>query len=365
MGPRPSSEWIRILEDNGNTRGEAVQREYPRIRPARGGMKENDIYGHLDTFTIHCGSSRHYAIVHNDVVLGQSPQLRALYESARRDHPGEPVRLSSRVRWWQVAWALEYMYQGSVPSFGFLACEEMPDGDPERPSRSIAWGLLQLWDVGHFFGLRELKLRAEEAFKAYFRKTIRHSILSHRGAVVGRYRPELRLIQEFYLATWRIFDYSPWFIEYIGVFSGLVDRSSISSPAGQDVYRAIQAWESTVFDREGAPVDPGLYYLPRAAIPSCVAFRPVMRDLCMELARSGLLELAWFQNAMFMDTAMGLRVALAERMWDPESVWPRDEYPGAPYSFVRVNPWRLIASNAREVPSQSAQHEGTPMQEQE
>lgn len=79
--PRPTS-WVQLLEDNTGTRGLHVQRLYRGIRPAEGGRKENDRHNHLETFQIRCGGSRHVAIVHSRVVLGQSAWLR--HEVARR-----------------------------------------------------------------------------------------------------------------------------------------------------------------------------------------------------------------------------------------------------------------------------------------
>lgn len=329
-------------------------------------MKENDPYSHLETFTIRCGgSSRHVAMVHRTVVLRQSPWLRD--QVARR----VPVRTPEHIRWWQVAWVLEYMYEGRVTGFCMLASEEMPAGHPERRSRSIAWGLLELWDAAHFFDMEGLKERAALAFLEYFYAGIRHSILVHRGAIAPEpaestsgfatrmARQQVRFAGEFCLAAWRTSDelplHGPEVIDILHsddewFFSGAQDGSLL-------------AWESTMFDTAGEFDDADFFiedlefFGPTA--PSSAAFRPAMVDLCMQFASLGLFELKWFQAFVPARSPEGFKVALAQRMADPDSRWPRDEYPGAPYDFERVDPWRLIASNARAVPARTAEQDGT------
>lgn len=364
---RQSAKWARILEDNRRTKGERVQRDYPGIKPARGAMKENDPYSYLETFTIRCGGSRHVAMVHSAVVLQQSPWLRA--QVARQ----VPVRTPEHIRWWQVAWVLEYMYQGRVPGFCMLASEEMPAGYPERRSRSIAWGLLDLWDAAAFFGMEGLKERAALAFLEYFYAGIRHSILVHRGAIAPgpaegtsefatrMARQQVRFAGEFCLAAWKMSDELPLHgQDFMDTLHSGDEWDLSGQPAHDD---SLLAWESTVFDTAGVS-DDDVFSIeslgdfdptPR----SSAAFRPAMIDLCMQFAPLGLFELKWFQKFVPARGPEWLKVALAQRMTDPDSRWPRDEYPGAPYDFARVDPWRLIASNARAVPRRTAEEDGT------
>lgn len=367
LAPRQSAKWARILEDNKNTMGERVQRDYPGIKPARGAMKENDPYSNLETFTIRCGGSRHVAMVHSAVVLRQSPWLRA--QVARQ----VPVRTLEHIRWWQVAWALEYMYEGRVPSFCMLASEEMPAGYPERRSRSIVWGLLELWDAADFFGLEGLQERAEHAFVEYFCAGIRDSILVHRGAIApgpaegtsrsatGTSRQQIRFVGEFCLAAWKVSDEVLLHgQEFIDILQSADGWCLSGQPAHDD---SLLAWESTMFDPAGEFDDDDFFTenlrffgpTPR----SSAVFRPAIVDMCMHSAPLGLFELKWFQRFVPARGPEWLKVALAQRMTDPDSRWPRDEYPGAPYDFARVDPWRLVASNARPVPGRTAEQDGT------
>lgn len=347
--PRQSAKWARFSTNNKNTVGERVQRHYPGIKPPRGAMTENDSYSHLETFTIRCGgSSRHGARVHNTVVLRQSPWLR---EQVAR---GVPVHVPEHIRWWQVAWVLEYMYQGRVPSFCMLASEEMPAGHPERRSRSIAWGLLELWDAAAFFGMDELKERATLAFLEYFYAGIWHSILVHRGAIApgpaeGRSefatrmtRQQVRFAGEFCLAVWKMADQLP---VHGQEFIDILHSDDEWSSSGRTTHgNSLLAWEITMFDTADVSDDDDSYTesledfdtTPR----SSAAFRPAMIDLCMRFAPLGLFELKWFQAFVPRMSPVEFRIDLAQRMADPDSMWPRDEYPGAPFNFGRVDPWR-------------------------
>lgn len=368
LTPRQSAKWARVLLNKKNTVGERVQRVYPGIKPPRGAMTENDSYSHLETFTIRCGgSSRHVAMVHNTVVLRQSPWLRE--QVARR----VPVCVPEHIRWWQVAWVLEYMYQGRVPGFCMLASEEMPAGHPERRSRSIAWGLLELWDAAAFFGMDGLKERATLAFLEYFYEGIRHSILVHREAIAPgpaegtsefatrMTRQQIRFAGEFRLAAWKISDELPLYGQgFIDILHS-DDEWSFSGRTAHDA--SLFAWESNMFDTTGVSDDDVFSIeslgdfdpMPR----SSAAFRPAMIDLCMQFAPLGLFELKWFQAFVPAMGPEGFKIDLAQRMADPDSRWPRDEYPGAPFDFERVDPWRLIASNARPVPRRTAEQDGT------
>lgn len=370
--PDPSS-WVRFLEENTRSRGEQVQRLYPGIKPPYRASRENDPYSHLETFSIRCGGSRHVATLHSDVVLHQSPWLRR--EVASRTSPDVPVLTPAYIRWWQVAWVLEYMYLGRVPGFGILAGEEMPVRYPGRQPRSITWGLLELWDAADFFGLEGLKRRAEAAFREYLSTGIRRSILIRRGALIpetaeGAARAvepwaqsEIRLNYEFCQAAWRIFGYQLWYLD-IDYIDMLITDDGYPYPGriAQDE-NALLTWESTMFDKAGAPDNDGsvldeLAMFGRTS-QSSSTFRPMMLNMCMHFAQFGLFELVWFTGFVTVDYGPEeLRAALAHRMSDPDARWPRDEYPSAPYSFERVNPWRLIASNARAVPPRNARQEG-------
>lgn len=369
LDPSPDS-WVRHLEQNTGSRGEQVQRLYPGIKPPQGASKENDPYNHLETFRIHCGGSRHVATLHSAVVLHQSQWLRD--QVARRSGPEVLVRTPTYIRWWQVAWMLEYMYQGRVPGFSILAGEELPARYPGRQPRSITWGLLELWDAADFFGLEGLKKRAGEAFLEYLSKGIRRSILIRRGALTPETaegavepfaRPENRLAHEFSQAAWRTFGYQTWYsdIDYISTF---ITNDGYPYPGliAQDE-NALLTWESTMFDKAGAP-DNDDSVLDELAMfgrtpQSSFDFRPMMLNMCMHFAQLGLFELVWFTEFVSADYCpVRLRLALADRMSDPDARWPRDEYPIAPFSFDRVNPWRLIASNARAVPLRNAQQDG-------
>lgn len=327
-------------------------------------MKENDRYSHLETFQIRCGGSRHVALVHSHVVLEQSAWLRN--EVARRESPEAPVRTPGRIKWWQVAWALEFMYEGRVPGFSIMAGEEMPAGHLQRRSRSIAWGFLELWDAAEFFGLRELQRRAEQAFMIYFNEGMRHAILDHRGAFAvgpgeGAVEAAMRLnqsvtrfVDNFFLVSWKLFVRYPYSgIQYAQVFHSGDGWMWVMQ--GQDVLgeSAIEAWENTMFDTAGAPDDEESPFLDPEP-PSAAAFRSLMIDMCMSFAERGLFELVWFQEFVGRFGPDGLREGLAQRMSLPDSRWPRDEYPRAPFSFERVDPWILVASNARAVPPRNA-----------
>ncbi|KAG6358358.1 hypothetical protein INS49_014242 [Diaporthe citri] len=368
--PRPSS-WVRHLEDNTDTDGERMQRLYPRIKPPREASRENDPYDHLETFPIHCGDSGHVATLHSPVVLHQSPWLSR--EVARRSGPDVPVQTPDHVRWWHVAWVLEYMYTGRVPGFFILANEEVRPRWHGTQPRSITWGLLELWDAADFFGLEGLKRRAEAALREYLSRGIRRSILIRRGALTPETAegvnepfawPENRVAYEFCQAVWRTFGYQIWYsgLDYMDV---LIAHDGYPYPGGiaQDE-NALLAWESSMFYKTGVPereasVLEELAMLGRRP-QSSFNFRPVMLDLCMHFAQSGLFELVWFTRFVTAHYGPeGLRLALAHRMRDPNARWPRDEYPRAPFSFRRVNPWRLIASNARAVPLRNAQQDGT------
>lgn len=303
--PRRTPIWRRHLEDNTDTKGMQVQRLFPGIRPARGGRKENDPWNKLETFSIRCGSSKHVAVVHSAVVLQQSRWLRD--QVARRDDPEAAVRTPGYIMWWQVAWALEYMYEGRVPGFEVLTGEATPERYGERPSRSIGWGLLELWDAAHFFGLGGLKARAEKAFKEYFSRGIRRAILVDRRTVTPRpgelvaqaarrgTGPEDRLIYEFSLTAWMIFDdLGPLQPEYINTVEHWCDWH-LPSLAAQDEYNGLLAWESTMFDKAGALDDEDSLFWGGTR-RSALALGPVMVDSCMQFAESGLFELEWFQD---------------------------------------------------------------------
>ncbi|KAL2283190.1 hypothetical protein FJTKL_10080 [Diaporthe vaccinii] len=363
--------WVRHLGPSRCSKGEQVQRLYPGIKPPQGASQENDPYNHLETFRIRCGGSRHVATFHSAVVLHQSQWLRD--QVAGRSSPEVPVRTPRYIRWWQVAWVLHFMYTGRVPSFFILAGEEMPARYPGRQPRSITWGLLELWDAADFFGLEELKRRTEAAFREYLSSGIRRSILIRRVALTPEAggngiepfaRPENRLAHEFRQAAWRVFGNQIWYsdIDYINTFI-TDDGYPYLDRIAQDE-NALLTWESTVFDKAGAPDNDDsvldvLALLGRTP-QSSFEFRPMMLDMCMHFAQLGLFELWWFTEFVSADYCpVGLRLALADRMSDPDARWPRDEYPIAPFSFERVNPWRLIASNARAVPLRNAQQDGT------
>lgn len=371
-GPAPDpSGWVRHLEDGTDTVGEQVQRLYPGIKPASGARanQENDPYHHMETFKIRVSSSNLVATVHSRVVLNQSPWLRREVARQNGNGPEVEVRRYGQVAWWQVAWALEFMYTGTVPGFRILASEEVAARYPDRQPRSILWGLLELWDAAHFFGLEELEGRAEAAFRQYLSTGIRRSILLHRGAlppetVEGGAEPltlpNFRLRYEFQQAAWRLF--SSWFwpinTEYISTVTS-IDGEPDVVPIAQDE-NALRAWKSAMFDKAGEPegedLAPEDWFHLGTGTYTIFTFRPIMMDVCMQFAQSGLFELSWFTGFVTAVYAPeGLRYALEERMMDTDSRWPRDEYPSAPYSFERVNPWRLIASNARAVPPRNAQ----------
>lgn len=362
--PRPTP-WVQLLEDNTGTRGMHVQRLYPGIRPADGARKENDRHNHLETFQIRCGGSRHVALVHIRVVLGQSVWLRD--EVARRESREALIRIPDRIRWWQVAWALEFMYEGRIPGFSIMAGEEMPAGHLQRRSRPIAWGFLQLWDAAEFFGLRELQRRAEQAFMIYFDEGMRHCILDHRGAFavgpgegvveaeIRSNRSATRFVDEFFLVTWKAFVRYPFTrLLYAQAFHSGDAWLCVERGQGVQGESAIEAWENTMFDTAGAPDDEESLFLDPVP-PSAAAFRPLLVDMCMSFAERGLFELVWFQIFVSGRGPAAFREALALRMSLPDSAWPREEYPGAPFSFERVDPWILVASNARAVPPQNAQ----------
>lgn len=353
-----------------------MQRLYPRIKPQPGASRENDPYDHLETFRIHCGRKRHVATLHSPVVLHQSRWLREQVARARRGGPEVMVRTPSWIRWWQVAWVLEYLYTGRVPGFGILAGEEMPARYPGKQPRSITWGLLELWEAADLFGLEGLKRRAEAAFREFLSSGIRRSILIHRGALTPvlvrgadgliqpMAQPENRVAHEFGQAMWRMFSYSVWFydVDYLETFMSH-DGNPFHDQIAQDEI-ALLAWESTMFDKAGAPENNNsvrdelalVGRRPQYSLP----FRPVMLDLCMHFAQYGLFEQVWFTEFVTAYYCpQPLRIALAHRMMDPDARWPRDEYPTAPFSFERVSPWRLIASNARAVPPRNALQDGT------
>lgn len=338
------------------------------IMPCTSEMMKNDVYKELETFKISCKTTGHETTVHNCVVLNQSQWLKDNFES--RDDPAAPVYVPTHIRWWQLAWALEYMYEGRVPGFHLLAGENMPARFPRRIPRSIVWGLLELWEAAHFFGLQGLMDRAEGAFVEYFCEGIRHAILVHRGArdrtpeevagsLAGR---EPRVAHEFRHAAWKLFGHSRLVARDYFRF-GMSNRGlTLMNPLAEDK-PAILAWESAMFDKPRAPRDQDIATETSALHANAMmrgyfdTFKPKMLDLCMLFLNAGLLELEWFQIFMIYiqlehwNFPNGLTDALSQKMEESPDKWPKDEFPRAPFSFERVDPWRLIASNARTVPS--------------
>lgn len=273
-------------------------------------------------FSIRCGGSKHVAVVHSAVVLQQSRWLRD--QVAGRDEPEAAVRTPGYIMWWQVAWALEYMYEGRVPGFEVLTGEGTLERYGERPSRSIGWGLLELWDAADFFGLRGLKARAEKAFKEYFTRGIRSATLVNRRTVTPRpgegvaeaarrgTGPEDRLIYEFSLAAWMIFDdlgaLQSQYIHSVDHWCGW----HLPSLAAHDEHDGLLAWESTMFDKAGAPDDEdSLFY--GGTRRSALALGPAMVDSCMQFAETGLFELEWFQDFIF-ESPEGFRASMGTEM---------------------------------------------------
>lgn len=359
--------------------GQRVQRRRPGIKPVPRSKKENDPYGALDTFTIRCTGSTigisDTVLVHSLVVLRQSAWLQNAVTDQK--DPEEPIRLPPHIRWWHLGLALEFMYAGRVPDFSLLAGEKLPVTYAGTTPRSIAAGFIELWQVGGFFGLEGLARRASVAFTAYMSTGIRHAIRVHRGVADDRFtpvvpldavlaRPELRISYEFYQVAWKVFrgpppvtdyndwvtDYMDWLVSYDGSVQ-VVQRRNIAQNE-----HAILAWEGSMFDmdndededededKDDEDGSPYTFTSPEA----CTTFRRLMLDVCMCHINSGLFELRWFQTFVSKDGPAPLREALDIRMLDLDARWPREEYPRAPFSFARVNPWRLVASNARPVP---------------
>lgn len=339
------------------------------------------MYNYLETFKISCETTGHETTVHNCVVLKQSQWLKDKFES--RDDPTSPVYIPTHIRWWQLAWALEYMYEGRVPGFHLLAGENMPARFPGRQPRSITWGLLELWEAADFFGLQGLKDRAEGAFVNYFCGGIPHAVLVHRGArdrtpeevagsLAGR---EPRVAHEFRQAAWKIFgdpvlvsrDYFHFSMSYHGL--NLVDPLAEDKPA-------ILAWESAMFDKpralrgEDVVSETAALHINAMMRRYLGTFKPKMLHLCRLFAKRGLFELRWFQDYMTdihcndWHLPNGLTDALVQEMEESPDEWPMDVYPRAPFSFERVNRWRLIASNARTVPQQNVEQEDSTVEQQ-
>lgn len=351
--------------------GKRIQSSRSGIMPCTREMMKNDIYRKMRTFKIRCETTGHETTVHNCVVLKQSQWLKDKFET--RDDPTSPVYIPTHIRWWQVAWALEYMYEGRVPGFHLLAGENMPARFPGRDPRSIAWGLIELWEAADFFGLQGLKDRAEGSFFEYFCEGIHHAIQVHEGnrdrtteevagSLAGR---EPRVAYEFKQAAWRIFgDPDVMTTDYFGV-SMSDDRFGLPGPLAEDT-PAILEWESAMFDTPRGPGDQdadseieAVYanIMMRRYLDNSDTFKSSLIDLCMQFANSGLFDLEWFQRFMvYINTnglphlPYGLGDTLFERMEESPDEWPKDKYPCAPFSFVGGD-WRLTASNARTVPS--------------
>lgn len=350
--------------------GKGIQGSRPGIMPCTRETMKNDMYNYLETFKISCEATGHETTVHNCVVLKQSQWLKDKFDS--RDDPAAPVCVPAHIRWWQLAWALEYMYEGRVPGFHLLAGENMPARFPGRDPRSIAWGLIELWDAAHFFGLQGLKDRAEGAFVSYFCDGIHHAIQVHEGnrdrtteevagSLAGR---EPRVAHEFKQAAWRIFgDPDVMTTDYFCI-SMSDDRFGLPDLLAEDT-PAILEWESAMFDTPRDPRDQdadseieAVYanIMVRRYSDNSDTFKSILIALCMQFANLGLFDLEWFQLFMiYINSSLpylpyGLRDALFERMEESPDQWPKDKYPDAPFSFVGGD-WRLTASNARTVPS--------------
>ncbi|KAH8767501.1 hypothetical protein F5883DRAFT_74508 [Diaporthe sp. PMI_573] len=374
-----SSDDDSLAEWNGDIPyavGRGKQNTRPGIMPCNRETMETNMYKHLDTFRIRCGgASGHETNVHNLVVLEQSEWLRD--QVAGREDPDAPVLIPSHIKWWQVAWALEYMYEGRVPGFHLLAGEDWPKRCPGAQPRSIAWGLLELWEAAHFFGLDGLEKRVVRAFESYFWMGLQLAIRIHDTdgpleetaweSRISLIRPEVRIAHEFCQAAWRLFgDPDKLPDDYFG--------ADISNEGWRHCYRegrdpiaengpAIREWESAMFDEIGTP-DDGDGALERLDVlydglkpQYAEIFGDMMIHLPILLSKVGLFELKWFQDSMAHDNLMlcphRFRNALTKRMEELVDEWPSDEYPRAPFSFERVDPWRLIASNARPVPGPS------------
>ncbi|KAJ0116695.1 hypothetical protein J7T55_009845 [Diaporthe amygdali] len=358
--------WVRVLLDDSNTKAKELQRFlYRGIKPRIRRNKENDLYGYLETFEIHCTFDNRTTTVHSPMVLEQSAWLRD--RVAERGDPELPVCPPEHIRWWHVGWVLEYMYFGKVPGFVMLVDEQLPARYPDRLPRSITVGLVELWEAAEFFGLEGLKERAEEAFKVYMSKGIHHAILVQRGvlgarprvdatgaaaerpAAEGLARPEIRVAHEFAQAAWKIFRGTATethYIRYLVSDNGWL----IYAPQIAEDAEALDAWESSMFDKDGFADDDELPP-DRSLSPQCLnTFSVLMTNLCMWFANSGLFELEWFQAFLPEVGPRPLLYALNRIMRETVASWPRDEYPHAPFSFEREDPWRLIASNTRAVP---------------
>lgn len=251
------------------------------------------------------------------------------------------------------------MYEGRVPGFHLLAGEEWPTRRAYFQPRSIASGLLELWEVAEFFGLDGLKQRAQAAFAEYFIGAIAYAVDYHYWAIDscdseyrgsgGRNtsRPEGHVAFEFREACWRIFgDPSTLPKDYFELHMSEHEYAGFTDQIAQDLH-AIWEWETATFDRKEAPGDGAAVIGP---VPRYRAtFRAVVMQLCDPLLKRGMGRLKWFQKFLspnqFSYCSAEFRKALYEEMGEPGS-GPLDE---APFSSEMVGPKpRVTSKNTKE-----------------
>ncbi|KAL1852909.1 hypothetical protein Daus18300_011991 [Diaporthe australafricana] len=334
----PLPRWLRQIQDGTSTVGQRVQQKFPGIKPVPRSQKDDDPYRALQTITIRCSGSTfrtsNTVLVHSRVVLGQSAWFRDAV--AEQEDPEDPVHTPPHIKWWHVALALEYMYYGRVPGFDLLAGEKLPARYPWKTPRSIAVGLIELWQVGDFFGLRGLKERANVAFTTYMSRGIRHAIRVHGGVADDRFRPmvppgavlvrlEDRISHEFFQAAWKVFcgllqltDYMKSLLSYDGNFIRACDFAQDEG--------AVLDWEGSMFDRNEAEDDEYSSPYTVASPDTCATFQRLMVDVCMCHKDSGLFELRWFRAFVIEDGPALLREALDDRMMDQAAEWLRHSF---------------------------------------
>lgn len=294
--------------------GRRKQTAVPEIKPY---TRETFKYAkdtELGMFKLRCDASGHETILHKYVVLDQSKWLRDRVDPSTSHH-WDPVHIPRQFKYWHVAWAIEYMYEGRVPGFHLLAGEEWPTGRPHFHPRSIASGLLELWEVANFFGLEGLKERAEGAFAEYFIHAIPQAVATRHWALATGETESGRVAFEFRGAAWKIFG-DPGMLpkDYFELHMPEHEYTNFTI-----LLRANWMWESAIFDRipwveapcDGA-ADMGPVPLYRAT------FKEIMMELCPLLLERGMGRLQWFQRFLsptqFSYCSAEFRKALYEKM---------------------------------------------------
>ncbi|KAG8158164.1 hypothetical protein KVR01_011925 [Diaporthe batatas] len=311
--------------------GRRMQRCNPGLKPCTRATVKDDKYLCHGFVRLRCPDTGHETIVHRSVVLEQSKWIRdraaepapSTNRTCWREDMVEdalsaaPICIPSHIRWWHVLWAVDYMYEGRVPGFHLLAGEEWPARYALMRPRSIVWGLLELWEAGHFFGLDGLKERAEGAFMNYFYYGIDAAVADQCSLVDLGFapasafdwrRPQQRIGFEFVQAVWRLYgdpDMIP--LDYFHMHMG-EDGKFVSDLTAQDRH-AVQEWARTVFD--------------------ITDVQPIMMKMCADLSWKDLFELGWFQETVSKEGstyAVEFRTALDEEMKASPDRWPMDEY---------------------------------------